>query len=237
MSYFLVILTLGLTILIHELGHFIAAKLYDIPIGIFSIGFGPKLFSRVKGGTEYRISLIPIGGYVLPDIQDESDFYKIAQGKRIAMTFGGPLASLLLTIICFILISIFTFDLSFQNIIIKPLQYTASSVFDFIMIIPSLFVHTEKLSGIVGIVSQSSQFVTMDAIGILNFTALLSLNLFVLNMIPIPVLDGGKIVLYASEKLHPKFTKLHFPLAVTGWIFMLGLMLYITVLDIMKLLV
>jgi regulator of sigma E protease len=105
------------------------------------------------------------------------------------------------------------------------------------MIIPSLFVHTEKLSGIVGIVSQSSQFVTMDAISILNFTALLSLNLFVLNMIPIPVLDGGKIVLYACEKLHPKFTKLHFPLAVTGWIFMLGLMLYITVLDIRKLLV
>lgn len=58
------ILVLGVLILVHELGHFWAAKAVDIEVSRFSIGFGPKLFGFRRGETEYVLSAIPLGGYV-----------------------------------------------------------------------------------------------------------------------------------------------------------------------------
>ncbi len=59
-----VILGIGLMIFIHELGHFIAAKKAGVRVETFSLGFGPVLYGFMKGDTHYRISLIPLGGYV-----------------------------------------------------------------------------------------------------------------------------------------------------------------------------
>jgi regulator of sigma E protease len=59
-----VLVLLGVLILVHELGHFIFAKLFDVKVIRFSLGFGPRLFGFMRGETEYRLSLIPLGGYV-----------------------------------------------------------------------------------------------------------------------------------------------------------------------------
>jgi regulator of sigma E protease len=64
MSILAAIVVLGFLILIHELGHFAAAKLAGIGVERFSIGFGPKLLGWTRGETEYRLSAFPIGGYV-----------------------------------------------------------------------------------------------------------------------------------------------------------------------------
>ncbi len=70
-SIFLIVLFFGGSIFVHELGHFLAAKKRGLKIEKFSIGFGPKLFSWEKDGIEYRISLLPLGGYVaLPQLAD-----------------------------------------------------------------------------------------------------------------------------------------------------------------------
>ena len=58
------LIALGILITVHELGHFLMAKFFGVTIEKFSIGFGPKLISFSGKGTEYRISLIPLGGYV-----------------------------------------------------------------------------------------------------------------------------------------------------------------------------
>ncbi|MBT5419923.1 MAG: site-2 protease family protein, partial [Candidatus Cloacimonetes bacterium] len=58
------IIALGVLVTVHELGHFIAARIFNVEVEKFSIGFGPKLLSFKKGKTEYRISLIPLGGYL-----------------------------------------------------------------------------------------------------------------------------------------------------------------------------
>ena len=58
------VVVLGITITIHELGHFAVAKLLKIRVLVFSLGFGPRLAGFTRGGTEYRISPIPLGGYV-----------------------------------------------------------------------------------------------------------------------------------------------------------------------------
>ncbi len=55
---------IGVMIKIHELGHFWAARYFDVKVEAFSFGFGPRLFGFRRGETDYRFSLIPFGGYV-----------------------------------------------------------------------------------------------------------------------------------------------------------------------------
>ena len=70
---------LGSLIFIHEAGHFLFAKLFGIRVEVFSLGFGPRLFGWRRGYTDYRVSAIPLGGYVkmLGENQDEE-----LQGSR-----------------------------------------------------------------------------------------------------------------------------------------------------------
>ena len=60
--YFL--LTIGVLVLVHELGHFLAAKFFGMRVDRFSIGFPPRAFGKKIGETDYCVSWIPIGGYV-----------------------------------------------------------------------------------------------------------------------------------------------------------------------------
>ena len=57
-------LILGVLVLVHELGHFLVAKWLGVRVISFSIGMGPRLFGFTKGGTDYRISALPLGGFV-----------------------------------------------------------------------------------------------------------------------------------------------------------------------------
>ena len=59
-----IIIVLGVLIFFHELGHFVAAKLVGVKVLVFSLGFGPRLFGFRRRDTDYRLSLIPLGGYV-----------------------------------------------------------------------------------------------------------------------------------------------------------------------------
>src|SRR5436305_14981648 len=68
-----VVLVLGVLILVHEWGHFIVARLFGVRVDVFSIGFGPRLFGVKRGATDYRISAVPLGGYVRMAGQDLSE--------------------------------------------------------------------------------------------------------------------------------------------------------------------
>ena len=65
MDWLVSLLVLSFLIFFHELGHFLAARLFGVHVEVFSIGFGKRLLSRRWGGTEYRLSAIPLGGYVM----------------------------------------------------------------------------------------------------------------------------------------------------------------------------
>ena len=65
------ILIFGFLIAIHELGHFVAAKLCGVQVNEFSIGMGPEIFSRVKGETQYSLRLLPLGGFCAMEGEDE----------------------------------------------------------------------------------------------------------------------------------------------------------------------
>jgi len=107
-----VIILLGVLIFVHELGHFLVAKWSGVGVLKFSLGFGPKLFGRKVGETEYILSAIPLGGYVkmLGESEDEEDlspedekrsFLKQKVSKRIAIVTAGPLFNFLFAILAF----------------------------------------------------------------------------------------------------------------------------------------
>ena len=86
----------------------------------------------------------------------------------------------------------------------------------------------------VGIVNQGAIFIAANASKSLLFIIIISLNLAVLNLLPIPGLDGGKIFLSFLERIHPRMLRWQIPITLTGLVLLFGLIIYITVLDIQK---
>ena len=102
--------------------------------------------------------------------------------------------------------------------------------------IASLFEKSNELSGLIGIVSDGGNFISSGRItDILFFACLISLNLALLNMLPLPVLDGGKLLLYLLEMIHPSMKKLHIPAVLAGWVLLIGLTIYATIQDVIRL--
>jgi regulator of sigma E protease len=234
MNYFFIVVIIGFLIFIHELGHFVFAKASGIPIETFSVGFGPKIFKRIIKGTEYCISVIPLGGYILPAIKDESEFYKIPVLKRIIFCIGGPLANVVLPVIILFVSGILNSNTSIAGIIINPFIQVFNNLFIVIKSIPSMFNRPEQLSGIVGIISIGGKIIASNIQMTINLLISLSLSLAVFNMLPIPALDGGKIILYLLEKIHPKLLKIQLPATIAGWVIIAGLTVYVTIKDVVK---
>src|ERR1700751_542213 len=98
------LIVLGIMVLVHEFGHFIVAKWCGVRVEVFSIGFPPRLFGFRRGDTDYRISLLPLGGYVKfaggepGDVRtgDPAELPSRPRGQRILISFAGPAANFLL---------------------------------------------------------------------------------------------------------------------------------------------
>ena len=102
--YAVAILVFLLLIIIHEFGHFIAAKLLGVRVNEFAVGFGPKLFSRQGKETKYSVNLIPFGGYCAMEGEDESSedekaFCNKKAWKRFLIVVMGATFNLLLGLI------------------------------------------------------------------------------------------------------------------------------------------
>jgi len=215
MVYLAVLVLLGLLILIHELGHLAAARLVGIPIASFSVGLGPKIWSwRWRGWTEYSIRALPLGGYVLPAVADADEFRAIPLKRRIVYFLGGPLANLVAAFLACAVLNVVTRGFSFQNLLIAPFDQVAMACWQVLGSLPVMFHHPDQISGVVGIVVDGGRAVTAGLILPLAFS--LSVSLAVLNLLPIPVLDGGQIAMSCLEELFPRSVKLRVPLTVLG---------------------
>ena len=97
------VLVLGGMIVVHEFGHFIVAKLFGIRVDVFSVGFGKRLFGIKRGDTDYRLSLIPLGGYVkmAGENLDEAvtgapyEFQSKPKWQRLCVAVAGPVMNIL----------------------------------------------------------------------------------------------------------------------------------------------
>jgi regulator of sigma E protease len=100
---------IGVMILIHEAGHYWAARWFDVKVEAFSFGFGPRLFGWRRGETDFRVSLIPLGGYVkmlgqsdTPDqpqqTEDPRSFLNKPRWQRLIVVFAGPAMNIILAV-------------------------------------------------------------------------------------------------------------------------------------------
>src|SRR5687767_14934544 len=124
MSYLLIFCTVSFLIILHELGHLLAAKRLGIPIARFSVGLGPKVWGFKMGETEYWLSMIPCGGYVMPAMEDEEAFSQVRLSRRILFALAGPTANILGAFLGLSLMNIITLGCSAYAAIYLPLQQT-----------------------------------------------------------------------------------------------------------------
>jgi regulator of sigma E protease len=98
---------LGIMVLVHEWGHFIVAKSFGVRVEIFSIGFGTRLWGFKRGDTDYRVSALPLGGYVkmagdnpLEDRKgDPDEFLSKPRWQRVLIALAGPAMNIILSVI------------------------------------------------------------------------------------------------------------------------------------------
>lgn len=99
------VFTLGVIVFIHESGHYMVAKLFGVRVLTFSLGFGNRVWGFTRGGTDYRISALPIGGYVRMggEMAEEStgdprDFVNKPRWQRILIYLAGPFMNVVLSV-------------------------------------------------------------------------------------------------------------------------------------------
>jgi regulator of sigma E protease len=305
------LLVLGILIFVHELGHFLFAKLFKVRVLKFSLGFGNKLIGTTWGETEYLISAFPLGGYVkmygeqpgeeVAEADKEVSFSHKTVGQRFWIVFGGPLFNLLFAVLVFWLMFVFAGmpDLvdstkigevlsgsaaekaglrkgdmvlsidgkemkaweqvsetirnsggkelelrvrrggeelaikatpvrdKVKNIFGEPteeryllgmnrseevvyklaLEHTWSMIVLTIMGLVKMIqrvIPASELGGPIRIAEIAGQQLEAGWINLVHFTGLLSVNLGILNLLPIPVLDGGHLVFLSIEAIRRK---------------------------------
>lgn len=335
MGWFVSLLVLSFLIFFHELGHFLAARAMGVYVKVFSIGFGKKIYSFNWKNTEWRIAMIPLGGYVQMKGQDDMDPSKLSQDtdsynvkkpwQRIFILLAGPFANFLLAYVLFFAIAlggpnvltpvigdivkdspaqavglqtndivtqingqtVETWDamakaisqsegsLSFvvernqyiQNFTITPQMrearndfnesiqkrmigigaagvfkklevedtivyawdktvWASTLIFGGLQRLISGDVPVKELGGVVSIVKITADASEQGWMAVFFFAALISVNLGVLNLLPIPALDGGHIVFNLYEMIFRRAPTeaMLIRLTVVGWVLLLGLM-------------
>lgn len=324
-------LALCFLVFFHELGHFCAARLFGVKVEVFSIGFGKKLLHKTIGGTQYALSLIPLGGYVklkgqddlnptsreiapdsyttkpplvkitilsagvvfnlllafllyvaiglsgvkilLPiigDVQNNSPAQKagLLPNDRIVKVDSSPIASweqlsamiaqatpshssfapLALTIqregkleSIFITPESSSYRNVFGNTLYRPMIGIVAKgeigtehlgLVASVLIFESLkrlivgLIPLGELSGVIGIVDVMAEVAPSGFYAFAMLMALISVNLAIINLLPIPALDGGQIVFVCYEALMKRqmSDKVLYALTLLGWAVLLGLL-------------
>ncbi len=101
------LIVLGINVLVHEFGHFLAARLMKIRVEVFSFGFGKRLFGKKIGLTDFRVSLIPLGGYVRlageedydPQNPRSDEFHSKNRAQKFFTLLMGPVMNLILALL------------------------------------------------------------------------------------------------------------------------------------------
>lgn len=280
------VLILSLLIFVHELGHFICAKVSGVKVEEFCIGFPPRIWQKKKGETLYSIGLIPFGGFnkIYGEINDQNredpkNFASRPVSTRALITVGGVAMNILLAVIIFYfllslsgfqtevgLISDYQFPFGHQEnfitengIKIAKISYptliekTSSgflhsfnimhySFFGLAYVVELSFQEKDitplksSVAGPVGILGLIQPVVEAGLVPIFALLAIISLALALFNILPIPGLDGGKLVFLAIEAVVRKPIPQKIEEQVTTFFFglLILLMILVTINDIQR---
>lgn len=239
-----IIFLLGFLIGIHETGHFLVAKLCKVRVNEFAIGFGPTIWTKQGKETKYALRLIPLGGFVSMEGEEESSdkegsFSKAPVYKRIAIVSAGALVNIIFGIIAYFILAM---TIPIIGDIFDRIYYAAGSVQNLFSAmgesIKQIFTGQipagDALTGPVGI----SEIVVQTS-GIRDFVyilSMISISLGFTNLLPFPPLDGGKIVFLIIEAIRKKPVKQEIELKIQmlGFAILITLSIFITYKDILR---
>lgn len=234
-----IIFLLGFLIFIHEGGHFLVAKLCKVKVNQFAIGFGPEIISKQGKETKYALRLIPLGGFVSMEGEVEASeekgaFNKASIPKRIAIVAAGALVNIIFGLIMFFILAIALYG-NLKIAIDATLNFSSALVESVKMIFTG-GVGVNDLTGPVGI----SQLVggTTGIVEYLYMFSVISVSLGVTNLLPIPALDGGKILILLIEAIRrkPLKEKTELGIQLLGFILLITLSIFVTYNDIIRIL-
>jgi regulator of sigma E protease len=224
-------------VFIHEGGHFLVAKLCKVKVNEFAIGFGPTIWKSKNTQTKYALRIIPLGGFVSMEGEDEhsdaeGSFSKASIPKRIAIIIAGGMVNIIFGLLLFFILA---------SIVQKSIYYGFLSTLNFstsiIESLKMLFtgnVSVNDLTGPIGISTMVAQTQGVDEF--VYLLALISLSLGVTNLLPFPPLDGGKVVIYIIEAIRRKPMKeqTEINIQMIGFAIIIGLTIFVAYNDILR---
>lgn len=240
-----ILLGFGVLVGFHEAAHMLVSKLFGVKVNKFAIGFGPILFSRLIGETNYELRLLPLGGFVQchgenPESNVKRGFFSLPWYKRALIALAGPVASLFLGyLILYVLLIANGWPLLMA--LGKAWNITAfifTSTFQALTGTAPKALSADGLSGPVMIVKILSDSLHQSVTQFMQVLSLVSLSLGMFNLFPLPMLDGGHIFLYTLEGIRGKKwpVKVYTIWNLIGMILLGALMFYTIFADIVKLL-
>ncbi len=208
---FIVVFTL--VVLVHELGHFIAARKAGIRVYEFSIGFpfSPKIFTLFRyKETEFTMRLLPLGGFVSfsrDGDEDAKELFEASYFKRASIMSAGSLFNISFAFLIFILVFVTGKNLPFIDAILLSAKTVLAILSGTVAFIFNLFSGNgsmEGLAGPIGIASMAGQAASKGILNLIYFTGILSVSLGLMNLIPLPALDGGQLFMLLIESIRKK---------------------------------
>lgn len=203
MYIFITILAIGMLIVLHELGHFFAAKISGVDVNEFWIGMGPCLLKKEFKGTVFKLNLLPFGGAVIMDgetgeSQGANSFQNAKKINKAFIMISGCLMNFLTAFIIILFLS-----KSFSTSINACIIYTKDIFLSFKMLF-SGDLGVNDLSGVVSLTVFVGQAAEHSMSLFWELIAIVSINLGIMNLLPIPALDGGRLILLLIETVRGK---------------------------------
>lgn len=201
MGLLLILFIMVVAIVLHELGHYLAARRYGVIATEFNIGMGPKLCGIHRAGTDWNIRILPIGGSCIYGDVNDVTLQSLPVLQRMFICFAGPGMNLILAFLGYLVwkscmgqISLTTIPEFFKTVVelFPQLMEGLLSVFD-----PARETLSETGDWFMLNLAQTDTRSAIALLGALFYA--MNISLFMFNILPIPALDGGQIFLAIPE--------------------------------------
>lgn len=257
------VLILSFLIIVHEFGHYLAAKKIGVKVDEFAVGMGPAIYKKQGKETLFSIRLFPIGGYcsLQGETESRTEVVELLDGpaeieikdenlnpeksfinKKTYQKIFVLIAGVTMNFITGYLIIMFCFLISGANFFSAITRSFGlfGQMFGLVFLGFKMLFSGEAgvndLTGPIGLVEVVKDYYSYGLVTLLLFAAMISINLGIMNLLPIPALDGGQIVLTLFDKFKksPATENLKNILIAGSYILLIGLAVFVAANDVIR---